>query len=77
MDSIREWVAAYLERTGKTKVELAKDLGMSRTAFYSKMDGATEFTLSEAGNLAKLLGITTDQMLTSPFDLVASKQDSG
>lgn len=70
MDSIREWVGAYLERANMTKVELAGRLGMSRTSFYSKMDGTTEFTLSEAGNLAAIIGITTDQLLVSPFDLV-------
>lgn len=70
MTSIREWVAAYLEHTNSTKAELAGSLKMSRTAFHDKMCGNTEFTLSEAGNLAKVLGITTDQMLTSPFDLI-------
>lgn len=73
MGSIKEWVGAYLERTGMTKVELASKLGMSRTSFYNKMDGTTEFTLSEAGNLASILGLTADQILVSPFDLVRGK----
>lgn len=72
MDSIKEWVGAYLERTGTTKAELANQMSISRTSFYSKMDGTTEFTLSEAGKLASMLGITTDQLLVSPFDLVKS-----
>lgn len=76
MDSIKEWVGAYLARTNKTKTELAEDLGMSRTAFYSKMYGPSEFTLSEAGNLAKILGISTDSMLASPFDLAVDKDSS-
>lgn len=72
MDSIKEWVGAYIERTGSTKSEIANKLSISRTSFYSKMDGTTEFTLSEAGMLASMLGITTDQLLVSPFDLVKS-----
>lgn len=70
LGSIREWVAAYLERADKTKADLAHELGMSKTTFYSKMSGTTEFTLSEAGKLASMLGITTDQLLISPFDLI-------
>lgn len=72
MDSIKEWVGAYLERTDTTKAELANQMAISRTSFYNKMDGTTEFTLSEAGKLAEILGITTDQLLISPFDLAKS-----
>lgn len=44
MDSIKEWVGAYLERTGTTKAELANQMSISRTSFYNKMDGTTEFS---------------------------------
>ena len=70
MDSIKEWVGAYLERTGTTKAELANQMSISRTSFYNKMDGTTEFSLGEAGKLAAIIGITTDQLLISPFDMV-------
>lgn len=67
MDSIRERVGAFIERTGMTKAELANQLGMSRVSLHSKLSGQTEFRLSEAERLAEILGCTVDDLRISPF----------
>ena len=68
MDSIRERVGAFIERTGMTKAELANQLGMSRVSLHSKLSGQTEFRLSEAERLAEILGCSVDDLRISPFD---------
>ena len=67
MDSIRERVGAFIERTGMTKAELASQLGMSRVSLHSKLSGQTEFRLSEAERLAEILGCSVDDLRISPF----------
>lgn len=67
MDSIRERVGAFIERTGMTKAELANQLGMSRVSLHSKLNGQTEFRLSEAERLAEILGCSVDDLRISPF----------
>lgn len=68
MNSIKERVGAYLERTGTTKKQLAEDMGMPITTLYSKLNGQTEFLFSEGRRLARILGCTTDELCTSPFE---------
>ena len=67
MDSIKERIGAYIERTGETKAAMAERLHMSKTTFYSKCKGDTEFTLTEGGRLANLLGCSVDDLFVSPF----------
>lgn len=62
MDSLKELIGAYLARTGKTKQELAKELGMSRSTLRSKLNGQTEFTLSEGYALKEILNVTADEL---------------
>lgn len=62
MDSLKELIGAYLARTGKTKQELAKELGMSRSTLRSKINGQTEFTLSEGYALKEILNVTADEL---------------
>lgn len=68
MDSIKERVGAYIERTGTTKTELAKQLGMSRVTLHSKLVGRSEFRLSEAERLATIIGCSVDELRVSPFE---------
>lgn len=67
MESIRERVGAYIERTGMTKGELAERLGMSRVTLHSKLMGQTEFRFGEAQELAEILGCSIDELRISPF----------
>ena len=71
MAYIKELVAAYLARTGKTKAELAGNLGMSRTTLHSKLNGDTEFTLKEGYQLKTILNCTADELF-SVDDLTAT-----
>lgn len=62
-------VAAYCAVTGTTKDELARDLGMTRQTLHSKLTGETEFKLSEAVQLSKILGCDVDELTKIPtFD---------
>jgi len=67
MDSIKERVGAYLEREGKTKRWLADELGMTTVSLYSKLNGDTEFTFSQAIRLSEILGCTVNDLRISPF----------
>lgn len=67
LDSIKERVGAYIERTGATKGEIAEQLGMTRVTLHSKLSGQTEFRLSEAERLANILGCTVDDLRISPY----------
>ncbi len=44
-----------LKIRGMKKEELCEELGMSRSAFYRKMNGISEFTLSEIQNIVSIL----------------------
>ena len=68
MDSIKERIGAYLEREGKTKQELAAELGMSTVTLSSKMNGKTDFTFTQAIKLSEILGCTVSDLRTSPFN---------
>lgn len=67
MDSIKERVGAYLEREGKTKKWLADELGVTTVTLYSKLNGETEFTFSQAIRLSEVLGCTVNDLRISPF----------
>ncbi len=68
MDSIKERVGAHLLREGKTKKELANEMGMSTVTLHSKLNGNTEFSMSEAIRLSKILGCTLSELASSPFE---------
>lgn len=67
MDSIKERVGAYLEREGKTKQELASELGMTTVTLGHKLNGRTDFTFSQAIRLSEILGCTVGDLRESPF----------
>jgi len=69
MDSIKERVGAYLERTGRTKKQIAEFMGMPYSTFHSKLYGPSEFTFSEGKRLAEIVGCTCDEMFESPFSM--------
>ena len=59
---------AAIARTGKKLSEIATELGISRTAFYKKIKGVTDFTQSEIAGLAKCLALSPEQILFIFFD---------
>lgn len=46
-NEIRGEIERYLARTGKSKTQLAKKLGMSLPTFYTKYKDPNRFTLGE------------------------------
>ena len=58
--TLQEKIAQYVESNGTTKESLADQLGISRSSFFNKLRGSYEFSLSEAFNLARILGISLD-----------------
>ena len=62
MNNAKKLLGAYLEMSDSTKKEVAEKLGMSTDAFRMKMNGSTEFTLSQAKKLAEILRCTIDDL---------------
>ena len=48
-----------MKRHGLTKADLCRELGISRTALYRKLNGTSEFTLSEIKSIGRLLSLET------------------
>lgn len=42
--------------------EMAQKLGISKPAYFKKENGITEFTISEAKNLAEIFGKTVEEI---------------
>ncbi len=66
MESIKERVEIYLDQTGMTKEDIAGRLGISRQAFWAKLEGVYDFKLSEAEQLASIIGCTVDELRKQP-----------
>ncbi len=47
---------------------LCKQAGMSKTAFYRKVNGKSEFTQKEIQSIAKTLGLTKGELCCIFFD---------
>lgn len=48
----------YMDERGVTNADMCRILGISRSAFYRKRRGKTEFTLSEARKISDFLGLS-------------------
>lgn len=61
----RELLLDYINRSGKTLVEIAKYLGISREGLYKKLkpleNGGTEFKASEIYKLIECLGLSKEE----------------
>lgn len=56
-----ELIKAWCNDHHCTKDQLAETVGVGRTAFYTKLRGTSEWTLSEAAGMARELGISVDK----------------
>ena len=66
MSKIIELTGAYMLKEHVTKRQLADYLGFKSTnTLNNKLEGLSEFSLSEAGRLASLLGCTVDDLLST------------
>ncbi len=66
----REKLLEEMDKKGISVGEMGKRLGMSRSAFYRKTKGISEFTVSEIQKIIVILG------LESPIDIFFSKKVS-
>ena len=57
-----------LKRAGVTRLEVAKQLGISVTAFFNKLHNKTEFKASEIAILKKVLNISEEERDKIFFD---------
>ena len=64
---IKQRLGAHVESTGMTKGEIAEALGITMTTLKSKVNGDSEFKLSEAVKLSEILGCTVDDLRVNPF----------
>lgn len=60
--NLRARIDSYTEKNLITVSEFARLIGISRTSFYNKLSGKNQFLFSEAVELAKMLGITVDEL---------------
>lgn len=68
MDSIKHRIVIWQMATGKGKDELCDELRMSKSTLYSKLNGVTEFSLTEARTLAQLFGCSVDELFIDPIE---------
>lgn len=59
--TLQEKVGQYLEANQMTMGAFADKLGISRSSLFNKMRGSNEFSLSEAFNMSRILGISLDE----------------
>lgn len=62
MNLLKDRVAVYCNHSGDTREGIARKLGISTTSLRSKLNGETEFKLSEAEQLARILGCSVGDL---------------
>lgn len=55
-------IARYQAQTGKTKQEIASEIGMSANSLRWKLNGSRQFMFREIVNLADLFSCSTDYL---------------
>ncbi len=61
-NTLKASVNYYLSLAGKSKDQLALELGMSRSSFYAKLNQPNEFTLGQFRKLAKVIKLTPEEI---------------
>lgn len=56
-----EALKKVVDNSGMTKTAIARKTGILRPTLYSKLSGASEFTVSEAVAIAKVLHLTEEE----------------
>lgn len=60
--NLKGLVALHCSDTGDTRQNIAHELGISPRSLYSKLNGSSEFKLSEAERLSEILGCSVDEL---------------
>lgn len=58
---------AEMVKNGINGQQLSADIGISESAFYRKMAGSSEFTLSEISAIARVLRIDSEAIISIFF----------
>ncbi len=58
---------AEMVKNGINSQQLSADIGISESAFYRKMAGSSEFTLSEISAIARVLRIDNEAIISIFF----------
>lgn len=53
----------FIKDRGYTKEQLCTEMGLSKSAFYRKCAGKTEFTLVDIKAIVRLLKLSNDEIL--------------
>lgn len=64
-------VAASILRAGRTKASVAAAAGIPHTTFTRKINGHTEFTMSEVLRIAEVVDVAPGSLLPAVFAAVA------
>ena len=63
MARINEKLGGYMLETGATRTSIAEALGLDPRALKARIDGETEWKLSELGRIAELVGVKLDELV--------------
>lgn len=63
---IDDAITIHLRRTGKSQLQLAKEVGVAPNTFSWKRRGVREWTLSEIVKLSEIIGVTPSELLARP-----------
>lgn len=61
MQSVLGAVGEICSETGITRRDMAREIGVTTTAFRRKCDGRSPWKLDEAAQMAKMLGMTLSE----------------
>lgn len=60
--TLQEKVGQYVEANEATMGAVADQIGMSRSSLFNKLKGYSEFSLSEAFSLSRILSVSLDEL---------------
>lgn len=63
MARINEKLGGYMLETGASRQSIAEQLGLDPRSLKARVDGETEWKLSELGRIAELIGISLDDLV--------------
>ena len=70
----RNRLKAALSLRGVSVDDLCFDIGMSRSAWYRKVSGDSEFTREEVARIARRLSLTREEFIAVFFDDIVSNE---
>lgn len=62
-------VATYRKTTGSSAVQIAKELNISRMAFFNRLSGVASWTINDIVRIAELTGYTYEQLVAGRYPI--------